>query len=131
MRTFLWLFCVWKNNPLGQFLRNWRIFSDFVMRYFSRIESGFALRYCTWRKNCRICVFFLIVRKYWTYIFFNKTFFHMVFFYVFFLPYKFYDAYVTFSKHWPSGPMLSISRNVRLSVVRPSVRTSVHFWVTV
>ena len=33
-----------------------------------------------------------------------------------------------FSKHLPSGPMLSISRNVRLSVcppVRPSVRPSV------
>ena len=35
-----------------------------------------------------------------------------------------------FSKHRPSGPMLSISRNFRLSVrvfVRPSVRPSVHF----
>ena len=31
----------------------------------------------------------------------------------------------TFSKHWPSGPMLSISRNVRLSV-RVSVCLSVY-----
>ena len=31
-----------------------------------------------------------------------------------------------FSKHWPSGPMLSISLNVRLSV-RLSVRLCVHF----
>ena len=39
-----------------------------------------------------------------------------------------------FSNHWPSGPMLSLSRNVRLCVclsvwvfVCPSVRLSVHF----
>ena len=31
---------------------------------------------------------------------------------------------LVFSKHWPSGPMLSLSRNVRLSV-RPSVRLCV------
>jgi hypothetical protein len=35
-----------------------------------------------------------------------------------------------FSKHRPSGPMLSISRNVRLSVCL-SVCVSVHFWGTV
>ena len=36
---------------------------------------------------------------------------------------------IWFSKHRPSGPMLSISRNVRLSV-RLSVCLSVHFWGT-
>ena len=37
------------------------------------------------------------------------------------------SCFFFFSKHWPSGPMLSISRNVRLSVcpsVCPSVRLS-------
>ena len=36
----------------------------------------------------------------------------------------------TFSKHRPSGPMLSISRNIRPSVC-VSVCPSVHFWGTV
>ena len=38
--------------------------------------------------------------------------------------------HLLFSKHRPSGPMLSISRNVRLCV-RLSVCLSVHFWGTV
>ena len=38
-------------------------------------------------------------------------------------------ATFSFSKHRPSGPMLSISRNVHLSA-RVSVRPCVHFWGT-
>ena len=42
------------------------------------------------------------------------------------LPWREENLMGGFSKHWPSGPMLSISRNVRLSVC-----VFVHFWGTV
>ena len=44
---------------------------------------------------------------------------------------KFHFFFSLFSKHRPSGPMLSISRLVRPSVRVSVCRLSVHFWGTV